>query len=156
MGRKREFLKEGEYDQIVDDMNRMRKQFDRAVLRDVTAWLLMQWMRHAAREEAAQAAARAGNQEWANGVTMDARKCCDTIQDMVSRVHLAWTVRDWHEAQSFLDTMIAARDDKGRPLHALGGILSSPGGVTHGPFTSESGDGVVEHPGSPPEPPPAA
>jgi hypothetical protein len=150
MTRKREHLYEGEYDMITEDMRRMRKRFIPPVLRDLGAWLLMQWLREAARSEAADTAESLGNVEWALGVRAEAQKCCDIIQQVFGRIHEAWSVKDWHRAQDMLELMIAARDPFGMPLHPLGGILTAHTTVIHGTDSPGSGTGLAVEPGLPP------
>lgn len=150
MPKPRANLIEGEYDQITENCNRMRKQFYREVLRDVTAWLLMHWLRHASRSEAADIADETGNREWAAGVRADAQRCCDVIQQLVSTVHDKWTVKDWHDAQNMLDLMLAARGPDGKPLHVLGGILTSSKGLTDALTSTGIGEDLAFGPQLPP------
>lgn len=150
MGRKRDSLVEGEYDQITDACPRMQRRFSHEVLRDVGAWLLMQWSRHADRATAARGQLGTGNDAWATGVLADADKCCDVVQEMFSRIHERWSVKDWHAAQEMLDMMVSARGPDGKPLHALGAILSSPERSSDGTSDSHGGSGVAIDPGLPP------
>lgn len=139
MGRKRDQLVEGEYDQITENLNKMRKRFAREVLRDVGAWLIMHWLRHSARVDAADHAEQSGNRAWAEGVRADAKRACDVLCGLVAELDSAWTVKDWHEAQKFLDTMIAARGPDGKPLHQLGEILTAKPELTDGNVPSREG-----------------
>lgn len=143
MPKKRTELIEGEYDQITENMNRMRKRFMPEVLRDVGAWLLLHWLRHDARVDAANLADQSGNREWAAGVRADAMTHCQVITELFADLHEAWTVKDWHAAQKFMDGMISARDDSGRPLHVLGKILSASKGKTDGTPAGQGGGGVA-------------